>query len=297
MRSRRLPSLNALRTFETVARHMSFTGAAVELNVTQSAASRMVRALEDYLQLPLFARQGRRIELTAEGQFYAEMIGDAMNRLEEGTTELIDTRAGQGTLSIGMLPTFGTRWLLPRLSSFQETHPELAVSIVSSDGPLDFATERIDVALRFGFGNWPDAIAEPLMSEELCVVCSPRIMDGPYPLTDYADLARHRLIVHSTRPDSWEHWLRSTGYDGANLQWGLRLEHFYMVLQAAVAGLGVALLPTFLVADEIRDGNLVAPYPIRIGGPGAYYLVTPTAKAQLPRVRAFRDWVLAQAPA
>lgn len=294
MRGRLLPSLNALRTFEAVARHGSFTRAAQELNVTQSAASRLVRSLEDYLQVALFVRQSRRIELTDQGRFYFDLVRDSLDLMEAGTVELVTSRAGKGTLSIGMLPTFGTAWLLPRLPGFQESHPEIALNIVSSDGPLDFVKERIDVALRFGHGSWPDAICDPLMGEEIQVVCSPRLMEGAHPLTSHEALRHHRLLRHSTRPHSWDHWFRSVGIHYTDLQWGPSLEHFFMLIQAATAGLGVALLPSYLVEEPLRGGTLVAPFKDRVAGPGAYYLVTPAAKANLPRVRMFRDWVLAQ---
>jgi DNA-binding transcriptional LysR family regulator len=294
MRGRLLPSLNAIRTFEAVARHNSFTRAAEELNVTQSAASRLVRSLEEYLQVPLFARHSRRIELTDQGRFYNELVRDSLDLIEAGTVELISSKAGKGTLSIGMLPTFGTRWLVPRLSSFQEAYPEIAINIISSDGDLDFVKERIDVAVRFGHGNWPDAICDALMGEEVQVVCSPKLMEGEHPLTTYDALRQHRLIRHSTRPNSWEHWFRSAGVQREDLVWGPSLEHFFMIIQAAIAGLGVALLPSFLVEDEIRNGTLVAPFPVRVAGPGAYYLVTSAAKSELPRVKLFRKWLLDQ---
>ena len=294
MRGRVLPSLNSIRTFETVARYSSFTRAAEELNVTQSAASRLVKSLEDYLQVPLFIRRSRRIELTDEGRFYEHLVRDALDRIEAGTIELISTHEGSGTLSIGMLPTFGTRWLIPRLPMFQQAHPEITLNIVSSDGDLDFLKERIDVAIRFGHGNWPDAIIDPLMSEEIIVVCSPRLMEGEHPLLTYRDLQHHPLIRHSTRPNSWEHWFRSVGAPYQEQKWGPSLEHFFMIIQAAVAGLGVALLPSFLVADDLRSGSLVSPLQDRISGPGSYYLVTSAAKRELPRVRLFRNWVLSQ---
>ncbi|MDQ0322816.1 DNA-binding transcriptional LysR family regulator [Pararhizobium capsulatum DSM 1112] len=294
MRGRLLPSLNSIRTFEAVARHNSFTRAAEELNVTQSAASRLVRSLEEYLQVALFTRQSRRIELTDQGRFYNELLRDALDLIEAGTVELISSKEGKGTLSIGMLPTFGTRWLLPRLPTFQEQHPEIALNIVSSDGELDFTKERIDVAIRFGHGNWPDAIIDPLMSEEIQVVCSPKLMTGKHPITTYESLRFHRLIRHSTRPNSWEHWFRSVGVHREDLQWGPSLEHFFMIIQAAIAGLGVALLPTFLIEEDLRNGNLIAPFSDRISGPGAYYLVTSAAKSELPRVKIFRSWLLGQ---
>ena len=219
---------------------------------------------------------------------------DSLDRIEAGTVELISSKDGKGTLSIGMLPTFGTRWLVPRLPAFQDRHPEITLNIVSSDGDLDFVKERIDVAVRFGHGNWPDAIADPLMSEELVVVCSPRLMEGEHPLTSHAALRNHRLIRHSTRPNSWEHWYRSVGEHPDNLQWGPSLEHFFMVIQAAIAGLGVALLPRFLVEEDILNGQLVAPFADRVVGPGAYYLVTSAPKSELTRVKLFRAWILEQ---
>jgi DNA-binding transcriptional LysR family regulator len=294
MRGRLLPSLNAIRTFEAVARYNSFTRAAEELNVTQSAASRLVRSLEEYLQVPLFTRQSRRIELTDQGRFYNELVRDSLDLIEAGTVELISSKEGKGTLSIGMLPTFGTRWLVPRLPSFQEAHPEISLNIISSDGELDFTKERIDVAIRFGHGEWRDAIVDPLMGEEIQVVCSPKLMEGEHPITSYDSLRYHRLIRHSTRPSSWDHWFRSVGAHREDQQWGPTLEHFFMVIQAAVAGLGVALLPTFLIEDDIRNGKLVTPFTDRIAGPGAYYLITSAAKSELPRVKLFRKWLLDQ---
>ena len=294
MRGRLLPSLNAIRTFEAVARFNSFTRAAEELNVTQSAASRLVRSLEEFLEVPLFTREGRRIELTDQGKFYNGLVRDSLDRIEAGTVELISSKAGKGTLSIGMLPTFGTRWLLPRLPSFQEAHPEIMLNIISSDGDLDFTKERIDVAVRFGHGEWKDAIVDPLMSEEIMVVCSPKLMQGPQPVTDYDSLRHHRLIRHSTRPDSWEHWFRSVGAHREDQQWGPSLEHFFMIIQAAIAGLGVALLPSFLIEDDIRSGKLVSPFKDRIAGPGGYYFITPASKSNLPRVTLFRKWLLEQ---
>lgn len=291
MDRRTLPPLNALRTFDAAARHNSFTRAAAELNVTQSAASRMVRALEEYLDVELFTRRSHTIELTEQGIYYAEIVSEALRRVETGTQELMSTKAGTGTLTVGILPTFGTKWLIPRLVTFKQIHPELSLNILSSDGPISAADPALDTAIRFGYGEWPGHVAEAIMSEELQVVCSPRIMDGPYPLDSYDMLRRHDLIVHSTRPQAWDHWFRSTGADSSGMNWGLRLEHFFMVIQAAISGLGIALLPSVLVEREIAVGNLVAPFPIRVTGPGGYYLVTPNEKAQMPRVVHFSNWL------
>jgi LysR family transcriptional regulator, glycine cleavage system transcriptional activator len=295
MHRRLLPSLNALRSFEAVARHQSFTKAAVELNVTQGAASRQVRSLEAFLEQPLFERASRQIILTQPGIFYAALVKEALDRIEAGTVELISAREGGGTLSIGMLPTFGTRWLIPRLMSFQEQHPEIVLNLVSNDGPLDFATQRIDVAVRFGHGDWSDAVADPLMAEEITVVCSPALMSGADPLTSLDALRHHRLLQHTTRPEAWEHWFRAVDFRPTDVHWGPRLEHFFMVIQAAIAGLGVALLPRLLIEDEVQNGVLVVPFPKRVAGPGAYYVVTPKAKYELPRIRTFREWIIQEA--
>jgi LysR family transcriptional regulator, glycine cleavage system transcriptional activator len=294
VKRRVLPSLNALRTFEAVARYNSFTRAAEELNVTQSAASRLVHSLEEYLEVPLFTRRSRRIQLTDQGDYYSRLVSRSLDLIEAGTVELMSSKAGKGTLSVGMLPTFGTRWLLPRLPSFQKLYPDVSVNVVSSDGDLDFTRERIDIAIRFGHGEWSDALVDPLMSEEVQVVCSPLLFDDRYPLDTPSDVAHYRLIDHSTRPDSWEYWFRSVGAEMPQISWGPRLEHFFMIIEAAKAGLGMALLPTFLIEEELNSGTLVAPFKSRISGPGAYYLITPQTKAGLPRVKAFRRWVLDQ---
>jgi LysR family transcriptional regulator, glycine cleavage system transcriptional activator len=294
VKRRVLPSLNALRTFEAVARHNSFTRAAEELNVTQSAASRLVHSLEEYLEVSLFTRRSRRIQLTDQGLYYSRLVSRSLDLLEAGTVELMSSRAGKGTLSVGMLPTFGTRWLLPRLPSFQKLYPDVSVNVVSSDGELDFTHERIDIAIRFGHGQWSDALIDPLMSEEVQVVCSPVLLENGPPLTSPSQLGNYRLIDHSTRPDSWEYWFRSIGSELPPINWGPRLEHFFMIIEAAKAGLGMALLPTFLIKQEMLNGELISPFPERVAGPGAYYLITPETKAGLPRVMAFREWVLDQ---
>jgi len=158
----------------------------------------------------------------------------------------------------------------------------------------DFTKDRIDVAIRFGRGTWPDAIVDPLMSEEIQVVCSPKLMEGEHLLTSHAALRHHRLIRHSTRQNSWAQRYRSVGEQPGNLQCGPSLEHFFMIIQAAIAGLGVALLPRFLIEEELKRGTLIAPFKDTVVGPGAYYLVTSAAKAGLPRIKLFRRWMLDQ---
>ncbi len=292
MRRRLLPSLSALRTFEAVARAESFTLAAAELNVTQSAASRQVRALEGYLDLSLFKRTSRRSELTTDGRYYFNLIRECLDRIEAGTTELVATRKGGGTLSIGVLPTFGTRWLIPRLGMFRARHPEILVNVISTDGQFAADTPKFDLAIQFGSGSWPDAVAEPLMAEEIVVACSPQLLRTALPLDRLDNLVHYPLLQHTTRPQAWSHWFRSVGFEEQEACWGPSFEHFFMLIQAALSGLGVALLPRVLIEQELELRQLVAPLHFRVAGPGAYYLVTPKAKQDLARVKLFRRWLL-----
>ncbi len=292
MRRRLLPSLSALRTFEAVARYESFTLAGAELNVTQSAASRQVRALEEYLELALFNRTSRRSELTTSGRYYFNLIREALDKIEAGTNELIATRKGGGTLTIGVLPTFGTRWLIPRLGLFRAQHPEILINIISTDGELAVDMPKLDVAIQFGSGSWPDTVAEPLLAEEILIACAPALLQAGAPLRTVGDLAGYPLLQHTTRPHAWSHWFHAVGFAEEDANWGASFEHFFMLIQAAQSGLGVALLPRILIEEELARGVLVAPLAYRVAGPGAYYLVTPKAKQDVARVRLFRRWLL-----
>ncbi len=288
-RRRLLPSLTAIRTFEAVARSMSFTDAAAELNVTQSAASRQVRALEQFIGVPVFARGKRGLVLTDEGAAYAAAVKAALDAVELATLQVMANERGGGVLTVGTLPTFAIRWLIPRLGDFAVAHPRITVNLVSGDGPVAPGMGE-DVALRFGDGSWPDYDAYRLgLSEVMVVVCSPetaaRIGSPP-------DLREHVLLRHLTRPGAWPQWLAAAGLPDLD-PGGPSFEHFFMVIQAAVAGLGVALLPRFLIEDELRSGALVMPLSASTIYDGGYYLICQRGRAELPKVRAFRDWLLA----
>jgi DNA-binding transcriptional LysR family regulator len=288
-RRRLLPSLTAIRTFEAVARSMSFTDAAAELNVTQSAASRQVRALEQYIGVPVFARGKRGLALTDEGAAYAAAVRAALDAVELATLQVMANERGGGVLTVGTLPTFATRWLIPRLADFAVAHPRITVNIVSGDGPVSAGTGE-DVALRFGDGSWPDHDCYRLgLAEVMVVVCSPETaarIDRPQ------DLREHVLLRHFTRPGAWPQWLAAAGLTDLD-PGGPSFEHFFMVIQAAVAGLGVALLPRFLIEDELRSGALVMPLAASTIYDGGYYLLCRRGRGELPKVRAFRDWLLA----
>jgi DNA-binding transcriptional LysR family regulator len=290
-----MSSLNALRVFEAVARHGSFTRAAAELEVTQSAASRHVKALEQFLGQPLLWRTTRQVELTEQGRFYAALIRSSLDRIEVGTRELLSGRRGGGTLSIGLPPAFGARWLMPRLHSFVEDNPDIIVNLVSSDGLVNFGDRKIDLAVVVGGGSWPDAVAERLMGEEMLVVCSPILTSGKHPVSSPEALRHHRLLRMTTRPDLWGDWCSLVGLCLDDLQAGPSMECFSLIVEAAIAGLGVALLPRLLIEDELAKGRLIAPLGAGFAGAQAYHVVVPRARAGLPRVERFRDWLRAEA--
>jgi DNA-binding transcriptional LysR family regulator len=284
-------SLNTLRVFEAVARHGSFTRAAAELELTQSAASRQVKALEQFLGQPLLWRTTRQVELTEQGRFYADLIRSSLDRIEIGTRELLSGRRGAGALSIGLPPAFGARWLVPRLHSFVDDNPEITVNLVNSDGLVNFADRKVDVAVVLGGGSWPDAVAERLMTEEMLVVCSPALMGSKHPVTSPQALRHHRLLQMTTRPDFWGDWCSIVGLSPDDFQSGPSMECFSLIVEAAVAALGVALLPRLLIEDELATGRLVAPLDPPFHGAQAYHIVVPKARAGLPRVDLFRNWL------
>lgn len=292
-----LPSLGALQAFEAAARHLSFTRAAEELRVTQSAVSRQVMTLEDFLGQPLFRRVRRRLSLTEAGATYLPEIRACLDRVERATYALMASQGGGGVLNLAILPTFGTKWLIPRLPAFSRAHPDIVVNFTTRTVPFDFAGEELDAAIHFGDSQWPGAVCHRLMGEEVVCVCAPALLNGPAPLAEPADLAHHTLLQHTTRPRAWQDWLAAVGCDRLSGLGGPRFEHFSMVIQAAIAGLGVAVLPRFLVAEEIADGRLAMPFPETVRSAHAYYLVYPEANRTMPRLRTFRDWLLAEAAA
>ncbi|HXH04458.1 MAG TPA: transcriptional regulator GcvA [Candidatus Competibacteraceae bacterium] len=287
-----LPSFIALQFFEAAARHLSFTRAAEELHVTQSAVSRQIRKLEETLRRPLFRRLKQRLLLTPAGEAYAAEIRALLDRAEAATLQLMAYSGAGGVLNLAILPTFGSRWLIPRLGSFTARYPDIQLNLVTQVKPFDFAESDVDVAIHFGAETWPGAIMHRLMGETVIPVCSPALLGERSRLDDPAGIARFTLLQHTTRPQAWQDWLRAVGLGHLDGLSGPRFEHFHMVIQAAIAGLGVALLPHFLVQEELVSGRLVIPVEYPVPSEHAYYLVYPEAKAELYRVRVFRDWLV-----
>ncbi|HEV2676607.1 MAG TPA: transcriptional regulator GcvA [Aliidongia sp.] len=287
---RNLPPLNALRAFEAAARHLSFTRAADELRVTHGAVSRAVSGLEQWLGSALFRRFNRRIELTDAGSRYLGEIGASLDRIALASERIKGTGARR-VLRVNSIATFTIRWLIPRLSSFQQRHPTIEVRLTTSSEPPQHLGETADVIIRGG----PDTImgfqCGLFLDEARLPVLSPSLR-ARLPLDRPADLARHTLLHTDSLPALWHDWLRLAGVGGLVPAQELTLEHFYLTIQAAVDGLGVAIGPTALVADEIEAGRLMAPFPALSLPARGYCWYLPTDKTIDPAAIAFRDWLV-----
>ena len=291
--TRRLPSLNALRAFEAAARHLSFTKAAEELHVTQAAISHQVKTLEEQLALPLFRRLNRRLLLTDAGQTYVSSLTEAFDGIAEATERATAQRGG-GSLRISTLPSMAAKWLLPRLSRFRARHPEIDVFVSASHGLADFRRDDLHLAIRYGKGNYPGLEAVHLMDDEIFVVCSPQLMASGPPLSNPADLRRHTLLhdisVEADRRD-WRVWLERAGETGVDPERGPGFSDSNLILEAVMAGEGVALTRRSLAAGDLAAGRLVIPFgPIRPAS-NRYYIAYPRANAEIPKVRRFTDWL------
>ena len=297
--SRRLPPLNALRAFEAAARHLSFAKAAAELHVTPAAVSHQVKALEEQLGVMLFRRLNKAVLLTDAGQRALPGMREAFDRLAE-TVERVRARRDDDRLTVSVAPSFGAKWLVPRLDRFRAAHPEIEIRIDGSTQLVDFAREDVDVAIRYGPGRYPGLRVDRLLQDEVSPVCSPRLCAGPPPLGVPADLRRHTLLHvdwamrDPTWPD-WRMWLLAAGLRDVDSTRGPKFNQSSLAIEAAIAGQGVALGERALVAGDLAVGRLVRPFELSVPATFAYYVVAPEAAADRPKVAAFRDWALAEA--
>ncbi|MBL8658896.1 MAG: transcriptional regulator GcvA [Rhodospirillales bacterium] len=293
--ARRLPPLNALRAFEAAARHLSFTRAAEELNVTQAAISHQVKALEEQLGLPLFRRLNRALVLTDEAQALFPVVRRALDDLAEALERLYSRNAA-GALTVSVLPSFAVKWLVPRMSLFQDQHPGIDLRITAADRLVDFVRDSVDVAVRFGAGDWPGLRADFVVAEHVTPVCAPALAARLRVPDDLASMTLlHEEMAPIPRFPVWETWLRAAGAKGVNHDKGPRFSHTHIMLQAAIDGHGVALAQMLFAADDIAEGRLVAPFALKLPTGYAYYVVCLAAAADRPKIRAFREWVIAGA--
>ena len=289
----RLPPLNALRTFEAAARHLSFTKAADELFVTQAAVSHQIRTLEEHLGTALFRRMNRALMLTDEGQALLPAVREAFDLLSAGVRRVQDLCSG-GALTISTTPSFAASWLVGRIARFQALHPEIELQLSATPRLVDFAREDIDCGIRYGMGDWPSLVTQRLFQTALVPVCSPLLLDGPNALRRPQDLMRHTLLHTLDEPDDWRLWLRAAGVEGVDPTRGLKFDSMTLVVQAAISGAGVGIGRRQLVEAELAAGRLAAPFDLELPEEAAYYFVAPAAMADQPKVIAFRTWLLAE---
>jgi LysR family glycine cleavage system transcriptional activator len=274
--STRLPSLNGLRAFEAAARHLSFTNAASELNVTQTAISHQIKRLEEELGLKLFIRQNRALALTPQGHDYLPGVRAAFNDLRLATDRL-KRRDNDHVLTVSTLASMASKWLLPRISAFQKAHPDIDVRITTSTSMVDFKSGDVDAAIRYGRGQWLGLRADWLTADDLFPVCSPALRTGKKALLKPQDLADYTLL-HSSGgyDDDWRLWLTAAGLPtDISKQPGLTFDMIFMTLQAAIDGLGVAIGRTTYVEGDLAKGRLVVPFDMRMPADAGFYLVSP----------------------
>jgi len=298
--STRLPALNGLRAFEVSARHRSFRKAAEELHVTPAAISQQVRSLERQLGIALFHRRVRALELTEAGRAALPHLSEGFDRLLVGVEAMHLTKRPD-VLTVSVSPSFGARWLVPRLERLREAHPEFDIRIDATDGLANFVTDGVDAAIRYGRGDYPPHVTERLIGVSAFPVCSPSLLGGRRTLSRPDDLAGYTLL-HSSwadRSDSgpgWRMWLRAAGATSVDPEPGPRLGSDSMLVEAALAGQGVALVGHEIVARELESGQLVRPFPPAVFEETAFglYLVYPERHRSTAKVLAFREWLLTE---
>ncbi len=291
--ARRLPPLNAMRAFEAAARHLSFTRAAAELNVTQAAVSHQIKSLEDHLGMPVFRRLNRALMLTDAGQSLFPAVNEALDVMT-AAVERLHRHDRSGVLTVTTMDSFAATWLVPRLGRFRTAHPEIDLHISTSDASVDFDRVDVDLAVRYGHGEWPDLSVERLMTEELFPVCAPGLLDAGPPLKTPADLKNHTLLHDDMRVD-WRMWLMAVGETEVDAERGPGYQHSNLVIQAAEQGDGVALARSVLVERALAAGRLIRPFDFALQTNYAYYVVCPHANLDRPKARAFREWLLREA--
>ncbi len=292
---RRLPSLNALKAFEAAARHESFTRAAEELFVTQGAVSHQVKALEAELGFKLFSRERQRLVITDAGREYLNVVRDAFDRIALGTARLTQ-RQNSGVLTVSTSPDFAAKWLVQRLGRFAESHSEIDLRVSATMHHVDFAREDVDMAVRHGTGDatWSGLHGVRLTTEELFPVCSPHLLAGRNRGQTASGILKLPLL-HLDDHSGWNRWFATAKVQPTKPMQGLVMNRASMVIDAAVNGQGIALARTTLAAWDLINNRLVAPFAETLALSSAYWIVTPQATAELPKIVTFRNWLLAEA--
>jgi LysR family glycine cleavage system transcriptional activator len=288
---RKLPPLNAVRAFEAAARHVSFTKAAKELFVTHGAVSKQVALLEAWVSAPLFNRSQSQLSLTEAGRTFLAAVTPALDRIAVTAMQLVE-QAEPTALRINAPPTFTMRWLIPRISAFQKRRGGVEVKLTTSTAPVNFEERGYDVAIRGAHEALPGMVSVPFMTETIVPICHPDLLEGGR-LKAPTDLAAHTLISYDTEPLNWTEWLALAQVpETQQPSKSLQFEQMYFALQAAAEGLGLVLVPLFLVADDVIAGRLCAPFGLRVARQRRYFANSPIGAAQNPIIESFSDWLL-----
>ncbi|WP_415764333.1 LysR substrate-binding domain-containing protein [Pseudomonas sp. ZB1P45] len=286
------PSMSLLLAFEAAARHESYTRAAMELSLTQSAVSRQVQALEQQLGLTLFRREGRQVQLTDVGRLYQREMSEALGRIRSATLQAMAYQSGSGTLRLATLPTFGSKWLLPRLHDFYKTHPGMLVHINSRIDAIDFETSGIDAAIMVGTADLPGLISHRLHTEELMVIISPEAAETHDAWTPQR-IGGQTLLNVASNANVWGEWFSHYGLPHRMMRLGPSFELTSHLIQAVRAGIGIGLVPRILVTDELANAELIS-LDQPFASQRSYYLTYPPRNEMLPSLVAFRTWLLEQ---
>ncbi|MBO9446788.1 LysR substrate-binding domain-containing protein [Ruegeria sp. R14_0] len=290
---RLFPSISSLRALEALDRLGSASAVADELALTQSAVSRQLQALEAQLGVDLIRRDRKRLLLTPVAQDYVAEVRQGLNQIAQASLKLHVAPAG-GTLNLAILPTFGMRWLVPRLPEFARLHPDITINMSTRLRPFSFTNEPFDAALHFGEPDWPGTDRLLLRAESVLPVCAPSLLPNGTPESP-GDLLKLPLLHIQTRPRAWQDWFDHMGTPHPEALQGTIYDQYTTINQAAVHGLGVALLPNYLIEQDLATGKLIAAFPDAVEMMGAYYLVWPKTKSDDPSLRSFRHWLATQA--
>lgn len=294
MERRLMPSMMALQCFEAVARHVSFTRAAQELNMTQSAISKQIAQLESLLHHPLFLRVRRRLQLTPAGELYLSEVRKILNHVDMSSRHIRTYGSEKQVLTIGTQPTFGARWLIPRLQRFMQAHPEIQLQVRSETRPFDLMQAKIDISFYFGTGTLPGAQCHELFEAEVVPVCAPGFLpvDG---IQSLEDLSTQVLLQCASRPEAWHDWFLHQSFSTEHSYQGPQFDTFYMCVRAAEGGAGIALTPRILAEEELQAGKLVIPWAYAQPSDGAYFVAYSEHSAEVPKIKQFVAWVQQEA--
>ncbi|KIU46983.1 MULTISPECIES: LysR family transcriptional regulator [Pseudomonas] len=296
MSKRLVPSMAALQCFEAAARHLSFTRAAQELHLTQSAVSKQVAQLEDMLRHHLFLRIRRRLQLTPAGALYLAEVNKILTQVDMSSRYILSYGQQTEVLKVATQPSFGVRWLIPHLKGFGKRYPNIHLDICNEMEPFALLQNTADVVFFYGQGTWPGATCIELFGDEVVPVCAPELLQG-HTLTEAGELAERVLLQSTSRPEAWHEWFLEQGLHSANSYHGPRFDTFYMCVGAALSGCGVALVPRYLVEQELAEGKLVIPWPYAMRSSGAYFVAFAEHAAEVPKVRSLVEWIREQATA